>query len=42
MKVKFFFAWYDYFWVGAFYDQAKRTLYICPLPCCVIKLSPKE
>jgi hypothetical protein len=25
------FAWYD-LWVGAYIDQAKRTLYICPLP----------
>ena len=37
MKVKFFFAWYD-FWIGFFYDQYKETLYICPLPCCVIKI----
>jgi hypothetical protein len=31
------FVWYD-FWIGAFYDKKKRTLYICPLPCCVIKI----
>lgn len=37
MKVSLFFAWYD-FWVGIFYDQKKRVLYICPLPCCVIKI----
>lgn len=41
MKVTFFFAWYD-LWIGAYIDQAKRTVYICPLPCFVIKVSPKE
>lgn len=41
MKVNLFLAWYD-LWVGAFYDQKKHTLYICPLPCIVIKISPKE
>lgn len=35
------FVWYD-FWIGAFYDQKKRILYICPLPCCVIKIELKE
>lgn len=35
--VKFFFAWYD-FWVGLFWDQKKRRLYICPLPCCVVQI----
>lgn len=40
MKVSFFFAWYD-MWIGAFYDRKKRTLYICPLPCCVVKVEPQ-
>lgn len=31
MKVKFIFAWYD-FWVGLFYDETKRRLYIFPIP----------
>lgn len=26
-----FFRWYD-FWVGAYYDRARKVLYICPLP----------
>ena len=33
-----FFAWFD-FWVGFYYDQKKRTLYINPLPCCVFKIA---
>ncbi len=37
MRVSFFFAWYDA-WVGAFWDSKKRTLYLCPLPCCVLKI----
>lgn len=37
MKVKLFFAWYD-FWVGFFWDSKKSRLYICPLPMCVICL----
>jgi hypothetical protein len=31
MSIKPIFAWYD-FWVGAFWDQAKRRLYIFPIP----------
>jgi len=31
---KVFFAWYD-FWVGAFWDQKKYRIYICPIPCLV-------
>lgn len=37
MKISYFFAWYD-FWFGWYYDQKKRTLYICPIPCHVIKI----
>jgi len=31
------FAWYD-MWVGAFWDQQKEVLYVCPLPCCVLQI----
>lgn len=37
MKISAFLAWYD-LWIGAFYDQKKRILYVCPLPCCVLKI----
>lgn len=40
-KCKFFFAWYD-FWIGFFYDQKKRILYICPFPCVVIKIERNQ
>jgi len=41
MKVSFFFAWYD-FWVGFFYDQKKRILYVNFLPCCVLKFEKSK
>lgn len=31
-------AWYD-MWIGAFWDAAKRVLYVCPLPCLLLKFS---
>ena len=31
MSIKPIFAWYD-LWVGAFWDQSKRRLYIFPVP----------
>lgn len=35
-EFEFFFAWYD-LWIGAFYNQKDKTLFICPLPCVVFK-----
>jgi hypothetical protein len=32
MKVRPLFAWYD-LWVGAFWDQKNRRLYVLPFPC---------
>lgn len=43
MTIKPIFAWYD-LWVGAFWDQAKRRLYIFPLPMLgvVIQFAARE
>ena len=35
--MKIFFAWFD-FWVGAYYDRERQTLYVCPLPMLVIRI----
>jgi hypothetical protein len=37
MKIKIFFAWYD-FWIGFYFDRHGKALYFCPLPCVVIKI----
>jgi len=37
MKISASLLWYD-LWVGIFVDRAKRIVYICPLPCVVIKI----
>lgn len=34
--MKIYFAWYD-MWVGAYWDASKRRLYVCPLPCLVLR-----
>jgi hypothetical protein len=36
-RIRVFFAWYD-LWVGVFIDRPKRVVYICPLPCLVIRI----
>ncbi len=38
-KVKIYFAWYD-IWIGAYWDRKRRVLYVCPLPCVVIEVTP--
>ena len=37
MQLRCFFAWYD-LWAGAYWDRKTRTLYVCPLPMCVIMI----
>ena len=41
MKISVFFAWYD-MWIGAYWDKSKRILYICPIPCVVIKIDKRR
>lgn len=40
MKINFIFAWYD-LWVGVFIDQAKRKVYILPVPMLGIVITYK-
>lgn len=41
MKISFFFAWFD-LWIGFYFDQKERILYVCPLPCCVVKIESDQ
>ncbi len=41
MKITMFIAFYD-FWVGVFWQAKKRVIYICLLPCVVIKIQLKD
>lgn len=38
MKIKVFFALYD-FWIGIYVNSKYKELYVCPLPCIVIKIN---
>ena len=37
MEINLVLAWYD-FWVGIFWDQEKRNLYILPIPCIGLRI----
>lgn len=41
MKATLSFAWYD-LWVGVYVDQAKRRLYICPIPCVLLTIQLRK
>ena len=41
MAIRCFFAWFD-LWVGLYWSAKNRTLYICPLPMCVIAVTFKK
>lgn len=40
VKISFFFAWYD-LWIGFYFDNKSKALYICPIPCCVFKIEKR-
>lgn len=37
MHIEFRFIWYD-FWIGWYWNQKDKTLYICPFFCCCFKI----
>jgi hypothetical protein len=38
MSARPFFRWYD-LWIGAYWDRATRTLYVCPVPMLGVAIS---
>lgn len=40
MKIKPIFRWYD-FWIGLYFDTAKRVIYIFPVPMLGLKVQLK-
>ena len=38
MKIRIFFAWYD-IWIGFYWNNLVKTLYICPIPMICIRIS---
>jgi hypothetical protein len=41
IRFKVAFAWYD-LWIGAFWDRRAHILYICPLPCILLKFEVRS
>ncbi len=38
MIVSISFAWYD-LWIGAYWSRSDHVLYICPLPCVLVRIA---
>lgn len=36
-RVTWFFRWFD-LWVGAYVDTKNRTVYVCPIPMCGVRI----
>lgn len=41
MTMTISFAWYD-LWIGIYIDRARRAVYVCPLPCLVLKFQRRK
>lgn len=37
IRCRLFFAWYD-LWIGVYWDRTAKALYLCFVPCLVLKL----
>jgi hypothetical protein len=40
MNIKLSLAWYD-IWIGCYIDRKSFSIYICLLPCVVLKITKK-